>query len=114
MGVPSERLNPRAAQGFTMIGFALPFLLVGLLLQSVVQFGFFIVVPAALGIWMIASSGGFGGHAGIWWKNALRYVGNGAVNGATIAVFLALMVSCMSGLGTAGYVGAARGVGLRG
>lgn len=105
IGVPSERLSPRAAQGFQMIGFALPFLVLGLIMNAVFQFSLFIIFPMALGLWMVLSSGGVGGHAAVWWRNALRYVGSGAANGATIAVFLALMVSCMSGLGTAGYVG---------
>ena len=61
-----------------------------------------------IGMWLILKSGGFLHHGSRWWKNAGSYLVNGAVNGATVAIFMSFMVSCMSGLGTAGYTGAAR------
>lgn len=103
VGVPSERLSPRAAQGFQLLGFAAPFLILGLLLQSLAQLGLVVAVPALMGVWFILGNGGLLHKPKSWWSNAWRYFVNGAMNGATIAVFMALMVSCMSGLGTRGY-----------
>ncbi len=57
VGVPSERLSPRAAQGFQLLGFAAPFLILGLLLQSLAQLGLVVVVPALMGVWFILGNG---------------------------------------------------------
>ena len=111
VAVAGERVSPRAGQGFQFIGFALPFIVMGAIMNSLLSFAVFIIFPLVLGAWMVMGSGGVTGHGRIWWKNALKYVGNGVMNGATIAIFLALMVGCMSGLGTAGYMG--RGYYLR-
>lgn len=109
VGVPSERLSPRAAQGFQMIGFALPFIILGLTVKVLVEVAAVFSLPlCGIGIWLILKSGGFLHHGSRWWKNAGSYLVNGAVNGATVAIFMSFMVSCMSGLGTAGYTGAAR------
>lgn len=108
VGVPSERLQPRAAQGFQMIGFGLPFVLVGVMLNALAQLALIVAVPVVIGLWLVGSSGGVLHHGGTWWRNAGRFVVNGAVNGMTVAAFLGLMVSCMSGLGTAGWGGNAR------
>ena len=111
VAVAGERVSPRAGQGFQFIGFALPFIVMGAIMNSLLSFAVFIIFLLVLGAWMVMGSGGVTGHGRIWWKNALKYVGNGVMNGATIAIFLALMVGCMSGLGTAGYMG--RGYYLR-
>ena len=102
VGVPTERLGQRQAHGFEMIGFALPFLLVGLVLNVFSQLALIIVVPLAVGVWMASRDGALFHHGSIWWKNAGKHLANGALNGFTVAVFVVLMVSCMSGLGTSG------------
>ena len=58
VGVPSERLQPRAAQGFQMIGFGLPFVLVGLMLDALAQLALIVAVPVLIGLWLVGSSGG--------------------------------------------------------
>lgn len=103
VGVSTERLGPRQAQGFQMVGFALPFLILGLILNVLAQLAVIILAPLALGVWLVVSDGGVLGRGAVWWKNAARYLGNGVMNGATVAVFVALMVSCMSGFGSSGY-----------
>lgn len=105
VGVPSERLQPQAAQGFQMIGFAMPFIVLGVLLNVLAQLTVIIAVPLLVGIVLVGRGGGVLHHAGTWWRNAWRYFVNGFMNAATIAVFMALMVSCMSGFGTARYRG---------
>ena len=110
VGVASERLDPRQAQGFQMMGFSLPFVVMGLILGVLEQLALVVLVPLLIGAWLVASGGGLLRHGGVWWANAARWVGNGAMSGATAAVFLALMVSCMSGLGTSGYGSALGGV----
>lgn len=105
VGVPSERLQPQAAQGFQMIGFAMPFIVLGVLLDVLAQLTVIIAIPLLVGIVLVGRGGGVLHRAGTWWRNAWRYFVNGFMNAATIAVFMALMVSCMSGFGTAGYRG---------
>ena len=107
VGIPSERLGARQASGFQMLGFAVPFAVLGLIAGVLPQISLLVFVPAAVGIYLVFSGGGLLGRAGAWWANAGRAVVNGAMNGATVAVFVVLMVSCMSGLGGAGYRGAA-------
>ena len=105
VGVPSERLEPSQAQGMQMIGFALPFLVLGLIMDVVAQLAVIIVVPMLIGIYLVLRGGSILKHGGRWWKNAGGALASGAMNGASIAVFVVLLVSCMSGLGTAGYRG---------
>lgn len=105
IGVASERLTQSAAQGWQMIGFALPFAVLGAIFNMLESLIMIIVVPAAIGAYLVYRGGGFLHKKAGWWKNAGRYIINGATNGFTIALFLVLMVSCMSGLGTAGYGG---------
>ena len=111
VGVPTERLGPRQAQGFQMIGFALPFLLLGVILNALAQLALIIVVPMAIGVWLVMSDGGVAGRGGVWWKNSGRYLVNGIMNGATVAVLVGLLMSCTIGLGSSGYGTA--GVGTR-
>ena len=108
VGVPSERLSPQAGQGFQLIGFATPFLILGLILNVLSQMALIIAVPLVVGLVFVLKSGNVFKRSKTWWSNAWRHFVNGAMNGATIAVFMALMVSCMSGLGTRGYGGYGR------
>ena len=107
VGVASERLAPRQAQGFQMMGFALPFILVAVLFgwDIAASLALIIVVPLVLGAWLVLSSGSPLGRNALWWKNAGKHVISGFSSGFSIAIFLSIMVSCMSGFGTAGYRG---------
>lgn len=108
VGVASERLNVRQAQGWQMIGFALPFLILGAIFNMLSSLAFIILVPIIIGGYLVIKEGGFLHKTQGWWRNAGRYIINGATNGFTIAVFLVLMIGCTSGmsaLGTAGYRG---------
>lgn len=108
VGVASERLDPSAAQGWQMIGFALPFVLLGLIFNMLSNFTVIILVPIVIGAYLIYRGGGILHKQKQWWKNAGNYVINGFTNGFTIAVFLTLMVSCTSGLYGASYVSSSR------
>lgn len=105
IGVASERLSPSQAQGWQMIGFALPFAVLGAIFGILESLIIIIAVPVAIGSYLVFKGGGVAHKRSGWWKNAGRYMLNGATNGFSIALFLVLMVSCMNGLGTAGYGG---------
>lgn len=98
VGVPTERLDPVAAQGFQLIGFALPFLVLGLIMGVLGSILFLVAIPLAFGVYL-AIRGGLGGHGALWWKNAARHVGAGFANGFLIAVFVVLLMSCSAGMG---------------
>lgn len=106
VAVVSERLTDRQAQGWQMIGFALPFIVLGLLYSMLYQLALIVAFPLVFGIYLIARDGGFLHKSKRWWQNSGRYVLNGATNGFTIAIFLVVMYSCAAGLGTGGYTGA--------
>lgn len=105
VGVPSERLTPSQGQGMQMIGFALPFVALGLIMGVLAQLAIIVVVPLVMGVALVLRGGTGLRHGARWWKNAGSALLSGAINGASVAVFVVLLVSCMSGLGTAGYRG---------
>jgi molecular chaperone DnaJ len=102
IGVPAERLSRRAAMGFQLVGFALPFLALGLFFGVLPSIAFVILVPLVMGLFLIVCDG-LGGHNTLWWKNAGRALVNGISNGFILALFMTVMVSCMQGLGRPGY-----------
>ena len=104
VGVPSERLVPLQAQGFQLVGFCIPFLVVGGIAGVLSSMLFTVLIPLAIGLFM-AFGRGIGGHGLIWWRNALRYVLSGMLNGVVFALFLVAMVSCVQTAGTAGMRG---------
>ena len=103
VGVEGERLYPQQAAGFRTIGFAVPFIVVGLLTHSLWTILLFIA--------LMVISGGFAAfrsglkHPARWWKNAFAQIIKGASQSAIFAVFMLLLFSCSSGLGTRGYMG---------
>lgn len=102
VGVPAERLTPRQAMGFQVLGFDLPFLVFGLMADVLGGLGIFICVLAVVGI-IFACSNGVTGHGKTWWRHAGSAFVNGAVQGAFIAIFIIAMVSCTASLGSSGY-----------
>ena len=101
--VPEERLTRSQASGFNFIGFALPFVVLGLLTQTISSLLLIIVVPLALGLYLVVKDGVKASAR--WWRNAGIAVANGASNGIMIALLFVMMFSCTSGLGRVGYMG---------
>ena len=101
--VPEERLSRRQASGFNFIGFALPFLVLGLITRSLGSVSIIVGVLLVMGLWQAFSEGVM--HGGRWWRNAGLAVANGASNGFMIALFMFAMMSCTAGLGRVGYMG---------
>lgn len=108
VGVASERVTVGQARAWQMVGFALPFAVLGAIFGMLESLAFVIIAPLVIGGYLLFKEGGILHKSQRWWQNAGRYMLNGATNGLTIAIFLVAMVSCMnsfSSLGTAGYRG---------
>ena len=103
VGVAGERLTPRQAGGFRTIGFAVPFIVAGILTNTLLAMMFFIVLMVLSGGYTALSEGI--SHPARWWKHAFAQLVRGASQGVIFAVFMVLMFSCTSGLGTRGYMG---------
>lgn len=101
--VPEERLTRSQATGFNFIGFAVPFLVLGLLTNTLASLFLLVVVPAVVGVALVVRDGVR--TRARWWRNAGVAVANGISNGFMIALVVALMFSCTSGLGRTGYMG---------
>ncbi|WP_417138502.1 DnaJ domain-containing protein [Paratractidigestivibacter faecalis] len=101
--VPEERLTPSQANGFALIGFAVPFVVFGLITGSLGSFSLFIAALVVAGLVMVVRGGVKLSRR--WWRNAGMALGNGASQGFTIALFVTLMFSCTAGLGRVGYMG---------
>ena len=101
--VPEERLTRRQANGCNLIGFALPFLLFGLVTNTVFSFAVFIGLLFIFGGYMVVRDGLRGSLR--WWRNAGVAVLNGFSNGFVLALFLVAMFSCTTGFGMRGYGG---------
>lgn len=102
--VPEERLDRSQANGFNLIGFSLPFVVLGLLTDTLASMAFIILVPLVMGLYLALRHGV--SRRGRWWRNAMVYVAGGASNGLLLALFMTAMFSCTAGLGRVGYVGA--------
>ncbi len=101
--VPEERLTRAQVTGFNSIGFALPFIVLGLITGTLASLSFIILVPLILGLVLVVRDGVK--RRKRWWRNAGVAVANGASNGFAIAVIFALLFSCTAGLGRTGYMG---------
>ena len=101
--VPEERLAPSQANGFYLVGFAIPFIVCGLLTNTLASMSFFVAILLIAGL-AKAFRGGVG-KSRRWWRNAGMALGNGASSGLTMAILLTFMFSCTAGLGRVGYMG---------
>ncbi len=101
--VPEERLTRLQANGFNFIGFALPFLVLGLITQTLASLALIVVVPVVLGAYLVVRDGVRWSRR--WWRNAGVALANGASNGLMIAVLFVMLFSCTTGLGMRGYMG---------
>ena len=90
--VPEERLTRRQASGFNLIGFALPFLALGLFFGTLSSLVVFIVLLVVFGGYFVVRDGIKGSAR--WWRNAGVAVLNGISNGFFMALFIAMMFSC--------------------
>lgn len=95
VGVASERVNQVQAFGFQTIGFALPFLILGLWSGVVGSMLPFVVVLVVLGVFSIARGGGLG-HGSRWWQNVMASLFNGILYGLLLSALILSMYSCGS------------------
>ena len=103
VGVPSERLTRQQTSGFRLVGFGLPFALLGTFTGTLSSMAVFLVIVLGLGLYF-AFAGGIR-HSSRWWRNALASLGNGAVEGVILALFMAMMFSCTAGRASFGGPG---------
>ena len=103
VGVPSERLTRQQASGFRLVGFGLPFAVLGAVTGTLASMAIFLVIVLGLGLYF-ALAGGVR-HSGRWWRNALASLSNGAVEGLILALFMAMMFSCTAGRASFGGPG---------
>ena len=101
--VPEERLTRSQASGFNFIGFAIPFLVLGLATSTLASLSLMVIIPVVVGAVLVVRDGIR--LRARWWRNAGVAVANGISNGLMIALVFALMFSCTSGLGRGGYMG---------
>ena len=101
--VPSERLSRASAQGFRLLGFSLPFILLGLVTRSPIM-AIMMVLPIVFGGMLVVRSG-LGGHSRGWWRNAFNMFMAGFSNALVYALFMFAFISCSSGIGVQGYRG---------
>ena len=101
--VPEERLDPRAANGFYLVGFALPFIVFGALSHTLGSVALFVAFLLLFGLYSGFRHGI--GKGARWWKHAAAAIGNGASSGLVLAIFFTSMMSCTVGVGRAGYTG---------
>jgi molecular chaperone DnaJ len=91
--LPSERVNPRQAQGLTMMGFGLPLVATGLI-GSGWQFNMFLgLLLVALGLVQVVQAGLSTNRR--WLRNAMATVGNGAVR--AVALVAVMLVAVLAG-----------------
>lgn len=101
--VPEERLTSRQSAGFSLFGFALPFIVFGFVTGTLASMSIFVIVLAAAGLWFAFGKGvGKNIH---WWKKAGASILNGASSGFVFALVMSLMFSCTANFGRAGYMG---------
>jgi len=101
VGVASERLSQRQASGFYLLGFALPFVILGAL-STFSALWVFVAVMVVAGLFNMFRDGFV--KSGRWWRSGLMSAVNGFSNGVFVAFVIMLFQSCAS-LGSRGYTG---------
>ncbi len=94
--VAAERLEGMSRNGFYLVGFVLPFLILSAVSGVLTVFAIVCLVPLFCGLSMIIR-GGLKGRSSIWWKRGLTQIVNGAANGLFLALISVSFASCMSG-----------------
>ena len=104
VSIPKERLSYQSAQGFRLIGFTIPFIVLGSLANMMAPMLVVIALPLVIGLFFVLQQG-LGGHTARWWQNAARWVRYGLTNGIAFAILIYFFMSCSAGFGTRGYMG---------
>ncbi len=106
IGVPSEQVSPMQARGFHALGYAIPFVVMGLITRSLLSMALVVVLLAGIGIALIIKGGGILHHNARWWKNAGAAFVSGISQGLFLALFLGLMtIGCSRTARPYGYYG---------
>lgn len=95
--IPEERLTQQQANGFNIIGFALPFIVFGIFSGTLPSIAIIVILLLLVGC-ILAFRDGFK-HKGRWWRNAGVALLNGALNGFIVALIVTALVSCTYGVG---------------
>ena len=95
--VAAERLEGPARQGFYLIGFILPFLVLSAVSGVLTLFAVICIVPLILGISMIVR-GGIRGRNMLWWKRGFSQMVGGCANGLLLAFISVSFASCSRGM----------------
>ena len=91
--VESERLDGKGALGFSILGFALAFILVSAVAGALSVFAVLCAIPVVFGLYLVLSDN-VRSRSLLWWKRGLRQVVNGAAQGFLTALILVSFVSC--------------------
>lgn len=91
--VASERLEGKAASGFNLIGFMLPFVIFSALAGVLSVFAIVCFVPMIAGIIMVLTSDVLH-RSPLWWKRGMQQVVSGAANGVFLAMVMVWFTSC--------------------
>ena len=92
--VAAERLEGKALQGFKLMGFAAPFLLLALFGNSGLFFAALCLVPFCFGAGMVIKE--VPAHrSAIWFKRGLRVMVQGALNSLFYVLLALWFMSCM-------------------
>lgn len=103
IGVPSERLSAREAMGMQILGFDIPFIILGILTQALLAYTPMIVTLLLMAC-IMSFSGGIK-HTRGWWRSASRALANGVSTGLVFALVVFMTFSCSASLGRSGYMG---------
>ncbi len=101
--VASERLEGRAASGFNLIGFMLPFLVFSAMTGVFSVFALICIVPTVAGVAMVLAEGVLG-RGMLWWKRGLMQMLHGASTGVLIALIAVWFTSCSQRMMLAPYL----------
>ena len=102
VSVAGERVTPRQQFGFSTLGFALPFILLGFIFNDLASMAGIIVVLLLLGSWFAFREGVR--HPKRWWQQGSRAMAGGATNAIFFALLFEWMQGCVS-MGYSGYTG---------
>ena len=95
--VEAERLAPKQAHGFQLMGFVAPFLILSALSGTLSIIAIICLFPFAAGAGMVISGGIFK-RTSIWWKRGLSQFLNGFSQALLYAILLVWFASCSAGL----------------
>ena len=95
--VAAERLEGAARNGFYIVGFILPFLILSAVSGVLTVFAIICAVPFFMGLSMIFRSN-ITSRRGIWWKRGFQVMLSGCANGLLLALISVSFASCSQGM----------------